>query len=188
MRTTVTAGLALLTLALVGCSPEPCMEDGFSRQAHGSADYVVSGRDGATVHGASRAAVVMHRFATFSEGECSLGDSTFSITLSLGATRAGALSDPAGSGCRLSAIASSREHDTGKHASLDFLQAEAGVIAHQSCSLQLEDGRWVRGRVSSGTFVIMPRTGRLALGLDVRDIDGKPAEGFMRVAMDVSWY
>jgi hypothetical protein len=166
---------AVLASILAGGCSDPCMENGFTRFATGSLDYTLSLEGGATTepHGAMPAALTLRRFSTFESGSCDLDDNTFTIDVA--------------NTCRLDVIATSRDIDSGKNASHNFVQAESEIIPNQICAIRLADGRWANGRVQSGSLVIMPRTGRLSLALDVHEYDGASTRGYLRVTSDLSW-
>jgi hypothetical protein len=149
------------------------------RAARGSADYTVSGLGHHEVDavGAIPATIVMHRFRPFRYGHCGLfPDNTFSLEVA--------------PDCRLQSAATSRVYDSGEDSTGRFIQAEGSVVPGQRCTLELDRGRTVTGRVDSGTIYITPSAIELAFALNVdhfSPMTSHPSGGFFRYRMDAAW-
>jgi hypothetical protein len=69
--------------------------------------------------------------------------------------------------CRIMVRADSHVRDTGRSASGAFIQSEASMVEGEACSLVLDDGKTVDGRVKTGSMIIRPSTVALDLAVDV---------------------
>jgi len=170
---------AVLAIVLPSCATPSCMESGYVRPAVGSASYGMSSDPRGAIdvnanrQGSLVSQVTMRRFRPFGDGTCDTGNGVFTFDL--------------GPECKLEALVLSREYDSGKSASLDFIVAEAMIFGGQSCKLALDGDRTMRGVVNSGNAVIHPRSLALDVGINVKEWSGDVATGFIKYSFDGTW-
>jgi hypothetical protein len=166
-RRAVVASLGLLVG--VGCA-NPCLDPSFAREARGSSDYVIDGR----LHGLGPRRFFVRGYNPFAGGRCT--DATSFVMLDV----------EVGPSCRLTGRVVSHRFDGGKYATGAFLQAEALVLDDQPCALSLDDGRTFKGRVESGSILLLPSSANVTLALRVEDAERGRVP--MRLTMTGSWW
>jgi hypothetical protein len=145
----------ILLPLVVACQP-PCIQPGYARDARGTSEYqLVTIMNGARSEqrGFGPERLSMHLYDPF---ECNPHETPKNFWIELGPS------------CRLMARAESQAVDTGRSSiGGKFIQAEASLFAGHTCTLALDGGRRIEGRVKSGLMVIGPATMMLDLALDV---------------------
>jgi hypothetical protein len=150
-----------LSTSLLACV-KPCMQTGYVRDARVTSEYqlVTSSPSGRTERrGFGPESMRMHLFNAFA---CSM-DTTLPKT----APDSRFFYVDLGPQCRLMARADSHLRDTGRYASGAFIQSEAQLVEGEACSLTLDTGSVVDGKVKTGSMVIRPATVTLDVVLDV---------------------
>lgn len=150
-----------LSASLFACV-KPCMQQGYVRDARVTSEYQLvttspAGRSEQRGFGPER--MRMHLFNAFA---CSMN-----TTLPKTAPDSRFFYVDLGPQCRVMARADSHIRDTGKYASGAFVQSEAQLVEGEPCSLTLDSGRVVDGKVKAGSMVIRPATVTLDVALDV---------------------